>query len=722
MSFSKFWELGYKNLVPIVPPAAKVSPNSSFAKRPGALGKAVGYRGTDGLWRGYDWLKANAPTEAQISEWQAMGAGVGIRTGNGLIAVDIDTLDPELAKVAAKDAIRILGDAPVRYGKKPKAILLYRAKGVIPYSRIEFQGANGKNERIEILSDDRQFVAEGIHPGTGKPYEWPIGIMPYKELAEVTAEQVEAFMQVLSTHLPAASKVELTAANDRSTIDQTKLSGDLEHIAKAIRATPNTTAQFPTYDDYIRMGAAIKGATQNNPDTGLQLFLEWADKWEGDNDLAVAEADYKRIKPPFELGASYLYEQAERYNPAGFTRADVWFDQIEDTPVSPFDVQRIESEIKKDIEELHVLRPMDWDGKTPATREWEVEGWIPRGEVTLLYGDGGVGKTLLMHQYATAAAAGYEWLGQATRKAKVMCFFCEDSEDELHRRQIDINGQLCLDLNDIDDNLRIIPRKFKDNAFAHWDRSTGAIKIQPIWHQLRQAALNFGAEVLIIDTIADVFAGSEIDRVQVNSFVKACLGRLAQEIKGTVIALGHPSMSGKSSGAGTSGSTAWSNAARSRIYMRYPKNKDTGNIREIEGMKLNYGPKGNILKIEWRKGAFSILAGSTASAESAKFIPTLADANQNAVLRALHVAEGQSMSMAKQAANFAPRVLKMAAPAELESIDTATIEETIRRLEMEGVIALVEVGRKENRHALYGYKIVQDKMSDKSPQNNSVFD
>jgi RecA-family ATPase len=83
----------------------------------------------------------------------------------------------------------------------------------------------------------------------------------------------------------------------------------------------------------------------------------------------------------------------------------------------------------------------------------------------------------------------------------------------------------------------------------------------------------FRADVVIVDTIADVFAGSEIDRMQVNAFVKSCLGRLAQEIGGSVIALGHPSMAGKQSGEGESGSTAWSNAVRSRLYLKVPEGR-----------------------------------------------------------------------------------------------------------------------------------------------------
>lgn len=54
--FRELWDLGYRKLVPIVPPAAKLSERSSLFKRPGARGKAPGVRGRDGLWMGFDWI------------------------------------------------------------------------------------------------------------------------------------------------------------------------------------------------------------------------------------------------------------------------------------------------------------------------------------------------------------------------------------------------------------------------------------------------------------------------------------------------------------------------------------------------------------------------------------------------------------------------------------------------------------------------------------------
>jgi hypothetical protein len=168
----------------------------------------------------------------------------------------------------------------------------------------------------------------------------------------------------------------------------------------------------------------------------------------------------------------------------------------------------------KEREKIAWLDPTNWVGEPPP-REWEVDGWIPKNEVTLLYGDGAIGKSLLIHQYATCAATGRLWLGQRTRPARVMCFFCEDDEQELHRRQYRINAMLGVGFSDLA-RLRLVSRKNEDNLLALWNRDTGAMRRQPVWEQLRDDAVAFGADVVIVDTIADTFGGSEIDRGQVN--------------------------------------------------------------------------------------------------------------------------------------------------------------------------------------------------------------
>jgi hypothetical protein len=168
--FERFWSLGFTRLVPIIPPDAKISERSSLFKRVGTSqdgrGKTPGVQGRDGLWFGFDWVPHEADAQ-DLARWSAMGAGVGIKTGHGLIAIDADTLDDARAKIIRDTIEQRLGRLPVRVGHYPKALYVCRVNGPFQYLRVEFGARDDKGrllERVEVLSDGRQFVAHGVHP------------------------------------------------------------------------------------------------------------------------------------------------------------------------------------------------------------------------------------------------------------------------------------------------------------------------------------------------------------------------------------------------------------------------------------------------------------------------------------------------------------------------------------------------------------------------------
>jgi hypothetical protein len=189
--FERFWRMGYRKLVPIVPPGVTVSKRSSLAARPDAVGKSPGVRGFDGLWRGFDWVR-HTTTEADLAGWHEMGAGVGFKTGpqddgTSLVGIDADTLDRPTAEAIAALVERCFGPLPARVGRSPKMLYLLRVTGELRYSCIKFGPAENQ-ERVELLSTGRQFVAHGVHPVTMKPYEWRRPLVPYAELPVVAPE------------------------------------------------------------------------------------------------------------------------------------------------------------------------------------------------------------------------------------------------------------------------------------------------------------------------------------------------------------------------------------------------------------------------------------------------------------------------------------------------------------------------------------------------------
>jgi hypothetical protein len=99
---------------------------------------------------------------------------------------------------------------------------------------------------------------------------------------------------------------------------------------------------------------------------------------------------------------------------------------------------------------LAYIDPITLHGQPVPERRWLVEGLVPHGAVTLLGGDGGLGKTLLAQQLVTAAAIGKKWVGLPTAAVKAIGVFCEDDRDELHRRQSDINRHYGCEMGDLE--------------------------------------------------------------------------------------------------------------------------------------------------------------------------------------------------------------------------------------------------------------------------------
>ncbi len=260
-------------------------------------------------------------------------------------------------------------------------------------------------------------------------------------------------------------------------------------------------------------------------------------------------------------------------------------------------------------EPFEPFSPAKWQGLDPPSFNWMVDGCFLRGTVAMLSGDGGLGKSLLMQQLCTAAALGKPWLGLATQKVKTFAMFCEDDEDELHRRQARINEHYGCDYGDLESTL-YLSRVGLDTPLAELDKRTDTMRATEHYNQLLHAVTDFGAQIVVLDTVADVFWGDEIRRGQVRKFV-TLLRRIAVRIQGCVILTAHPSVSGMASGTGLSGSTAWNNSVRARLYLtRASKASDEDqdaeerNERFLKTMKNNQGPYGDRVRLRWEDGVF----------------------------------------------------------------------------------------------------------------------
>jgi RecA-family ATPase len=260
------------------------------------------------------------------------------------------------------------------------------------------------------------------------------------------------------------------------------------------------------------------------------------------------------------------------------------------------------------IQPFRVLYPGQWEGIEPAPIRWVVKNAIPRGTVCLFSGDSGLGKSLLMQQLQVCLAVNRAWLGYEVEPARSFGFYCEDPENILHLRVNALCRHFGVALPDLDD-VSMITRLGMDNSIMGFNQRSNVGHVTPVYEQIRAHALDFGAQVIIVDTLAHTFNGNENIRQQVTLFV-AALQRIATEIDGAVILTSHPSVTSMQSGTGYSGSTAWRATVRAHMYLKRPKGYDDEDLdadhetRVLKTMKSNWGPGGGSTKIKWDNGVF----------------------------------------------------------------------------------------------------------------------
>lgn len=331
-----------------------------------------------------------------------------------------------------------------------------------------------------------------------------------------------------------------------------------------------------------------------------------------------------------------------------------------------------------------VLDAGDWYGTLPPFRKFIAAGWIASGQVTYMTGKGASGKSLLGQLLATCASIGCPFLGLNVERGVSLYITCEDDPDELHRRQIAI----CVGLGQ---SLKMLRRQMGlvslvgaiGNELATFDRA-GVMQIAPAHHWLEATIKSMGATLVILDNTAHFFAGDENNRHQVAAFV-GLLNSLAMTTGAAIVLIGHPNKSG----ADYSGSTAWENQVRTRLFLGIPANED-GKIpdkdaRVLVRAKANYGRAGDVIKFRWHNHTFiaeadlpvdvgaEIAASNKAQAENETFLKCLAK-----------VTEQRRAVSHNKGTNYAPA--KFTAMPEAEGCPRLAMERAMERLFHSGEI------------------------------------
>lgn len=344
-------------------------------------------------------------------------------------------------------------------------------------------------------------------------------------------------------------------------------------------------------------------------ETGLRLADEWSAQGSKYRS-GVAAAKWNSFKVAGGMGWASVCNLARQHG-ANLSDISRRHSRVASrTPISPLVARQSHSSgqpVSTETDATEFFCAADFSAMPTPTRQWHVPGFLPAGTVTTLGGDGGTGKSLIALQLAVATALGKDWLGQTIKPGLALFISAEDDRDEIHRRIADIVGAEGVRLNSLK-NLTLRSLAGKDALLAvPMPTQSELLTETALFQTMEQWIATHRPALVVLDTLADLFGGNEINRSHARQFIGMLRG-LALRNGTTVLLLAHPSLTGIASGSGSSGSTAWNNSVRSRVYLR--RLKSNGSIetdpdaRELEVMKANYGKSGKVLSLRWRDGVF----------------------------------------------------------------------------------------------------------------------
>lgn len=326
----------------------------------------------------------------------------------------------------------------------------------------------------------------------------------------------------------------------------------------------------------------------------------------------------------------------------------------------------------------------------PSRKFLDSAGLVPMKNITLLYGDGGTGKSLLALQLGFGVSLTGKWLGMNVDRGTALYFSAEDDEAEMHRRLVDIATAEGLDLYGLG-GLELMDMVGGQTILAI-DNGRGVIVPTDLFKRLDATAAQIKPIALFIDNLADAYAGNENDKVQVRQFMNMLRG-LAVKHNCAIIVLAHPSQSGMISGTGTSGNTAWNNSARARLYFRRIKSADdteeNPDRRILEMMKANYGPTGGQILLEWTKGYYATVENTVAGPLDATAKAMKAERVFKDLLR-WHVQHELNVSP-NRSASYAPKLFSE--HADSEGVTKREFERAMQALLTKNEIEVGQAGR-----------------------------
>lgn len=480
-----------------------------------------GQKGPQGRgYRGWN-LRENAVTTPDRA--MRMHESVGLcHAYSGTCAIDVDDLDGAAvwlkahgidlaALAAAPDVVRISSGRPGR------AKLLYRLTPPLPSKKItapddpthtllEFRCGTHRGTTVQDA------LPPSMHPNTGLPYIWVTGIAGHWS----EPPQLPPALRALWEKLVARPERELTLTREHDGVD-----------LKKVRALLEDHDPDVAYDEWVKVGMALH---HELGDDGLTLWDEWSakgSKYVGIDDLETHWRSFGRHPNPVTL-ASLRVERT-----ASAADFDVVTEQRTATPVTLANA--------KSPAALQPEPPRDelvpwFEFKRGRPLEWLVDKMLPRGELVVVYGESGCGKTFWTLDLLGAITRGIPWNGRAVAQGGGIYITAEGAGG--FRSRVAAYAQQ----NAVPESLDAWPLMVLPDAPNMFDRDAALT--------LAQKIAPYRPSIIVIDTLAaTTYGANENSGEDMNVVLAHCRG-LNRATGATVVIVHH---SGKDASRGARG-------------------------------------------------------------------------------------------------------------------------------------------------------------------------
>ena len=263
----------------------------------------------------------------------------------------------------------------------------------------------------------------------------------------------------------------------------------------------------------------------------------------------------------------------------------------------------------------------------------------------------------------------------------------EDDEVVLHRRTKAIAAHYNVTVTNIArGGLHLASGRGRDATLAYLKQ--GRIEPTPLYRELFEAAGDIKPRMIGIAASANVFAGNENDRSQVQQFI-AMLTRVAMVANGSIVLISHPSLAGIASDSGLSGSTQWHNAVRARFNCTGSRSMMASPWTTTA--VSSYSER--TIMVRWLRAWFCGGAtGCSSQSRSHGRSRCTGNNGREHILRATAAARPCTVSH-KKSPTYAPAVFNREAEAKEAGLSRQDLEGAMRRLFAAGVIKVESFGR-----------------------------